>query len=201
MDTFPQIELALMDCTLDDVPDLSPRPVSDLAAAAQVANGHRDAARYDLATDRLGPLLTELQVVAVTGDGPDREAALAALVEAAMVATVAASVLGHTALAGHAAERGLEAAKRLGDPALIGFASWQRALALMRVGARRRAAGLLAQAIDNLAGVDPTRPNTLAAEAYGFVLLTRALLASRSGEANTAYDYLDEGSADRLPHW
>lgn len=193
MAAVPEIEMALLDCTLDDVPDLLPRPIRELAAAARLANERRDLGRYDLAGQGLGQLLTELQVVAVTGTGRDLEAALRALVEAAMVAQDVTVTLGHAALAVHAAERGLEAARRLDDLALIGFAGWYRALALLRSSARRRADTGLAAIISDLAGIDPTA-DTFSGEAYGFAHLSRALLAARRGQATAAHDHLDEAT-------
>jgi transcriptional regulator with XRE-family HTH domain len=189
---IPEIKMALVDCTLDDVPDLAPRPVADLAAVARLASEHNRAARYDLSTHGLGQLLTDLHVVAVTGDGADREAALAALVEAAVVASQTVGVLRNTALARDAAERGLEAASWLGDPALFGIASWQLVQAVTWTGARRRATSAAIELIDSLAGADPTGTDTLAAEAYGYAHCTRALLAARSGDAGLAHDHLDE---------
>jgi transcriptional regulator with XRE-family HTH domain len=194
MAAIPEIETALLDCTLDDVPDLSTRPVTELAAAARVANGHRAAVRYDLASLGIGGLLTELQVAAVTATAPARYTALSALVEASVVAHDIAKGMGHLALATQAAERGVDAARRLGDPALIGFASWIRAFSLMNAGARRRATSAITEVIDSLATVDPTGPDTLAAEAYGLAQLTRALLAARSGQADTAYEHLGEAA-------
>jgi transcriptional regulator with XRE-family HTH domain len=194
MAAIPQIEIALLDCTLDDVPDLAPRPVTELAAAARMANEHRAAVRYDLASLGIGGLLTELQVAAVTAPAPVRQTALAALVEASVVAYDIAKCLGHLALATQAAERGVDAARRHGDPALIGFASWIRALSLMIAGARRRATSVITEVIDSLATVDPTGPDTLAAEAYGLAQLQCAELAAHSGQADTAYQHLGEAA-------
>jgi transcriptional regulator with XRE-family HTH domain len=193
MAAIPEIELALLDCTLDDVPDLPPRPVGKLATAAQVANEHRAAVRYDLAGRGLGQLMTELHVVAATGSGADREMALRALVEACMAAKATAKAMGHMALAVQADERGLDAARRLGDPALIGFTSMYRALTLMDAGARRRATKALVEVIDSLAMFDPTA-DTLAADAYGFAHLAQAQLAARSGQAGAAQDHLAEAA-------
>jgi hypothetical protein len=61
-----------------------------------------------------------------------------------MAANDLADIFGHTSLAVYAAERGLDAAERLGDPALIGFAGWTRGGALERVGARRRSVRFVA---------------------------------------------------------
>ena len=194
MSAIPQIGLALIECTLDDVPDVRSRPVPELAAAARLANEHRQEVRHDLAGQGLGQLLTEQHVVAVTGSGADQEVALAALVEACFVADVVAQDLGHTALAVQAAERGLDAARRLGDPALIGFAGMHLGLKLMNAGSRHRATSVLTEVIDNLAMVDPTATDTLAAEAYGFAHLSRALLAARSGQADTAAEHLAEAT-------
>jgi len=193
---IPQITMALADCTLDDVPDVAARPVPELVAAARMANEHWEGSgRYDLAGQGLGGLLTELHVaVATTKDGAEREAALAALVETTMVAEIVAETLGHSTLAVYAAERGQQAAERLGDPALIGFAGGTHAWALMRVGAPRRADYVLTGVIDSLAGVDPTGPDTLAAEAYGRAHLLRAFFAVRSGKASTAHDHLGEAA-------
>jgi len=92
---IPQIQTALYDCTLDDVPDLPCRPVTKLVTAARRANERRmEAGRYEELTG-LGPLLTKLQVaVATTTDGAERLAALAALVEALMVAEDVANTFG-----------------------------------------------------------------------------------------------------------
>ena len=191
MGAVPQIGLALIECTLDDVPDVQPRPVAELAAVARLASGHRQEVRLDLASRGLDQLLTELHVVAVTGSDADREVALAALVEACVVADTVAQDLGHMALAVQAAERGLEVARRLGDPALIGFAGMHLGLKLVDAGSRRRATSVLTEVVDGLAAVDLTAADTLAAEAYGFAHLSLALLAGRCGLAGTAGEHLD----------
>jgi transcriptional regulator with XRE-family HTH domain len=191
-----QLTIALADCTLDDVPDVPARPVPELVAATQLANERgMESGRYDLAGQELGPLLTELHVAAATAkDGTERQAALAALVEASMVAEIVAETLGHPTLAVYAAERGQQAAERHGDPAMIGFAGVTHAWALMQVGGLRRGDHGLTKVIDSLAGVDPTGTDTLAAEAYGLAHLRRAFLAARSGKANTAHDHLGEAA-------
>jgi transcriptional regulator with XRE-family HTH domain len=175
------------------VANMPTRPVPELVAAARLANERRmEAGRYEELTG-LGPLLTELQVaVATTTNGAERARALAALVETSMVAEDVANTFGHPTLAVLAAERGQGAAERLGNPALIGFAGWTRARALWTVGAHRRAVTGVIAVIDDLAGVDPTGTDTLAAEAYGFAHLRRGLFAARMGQANTAHDHFGE---------
>ncbi|HEV2778526.1 MAG TPA: helix-turn-helix domain-containing protein [Actinophytocola sp.] len=198
--TIPPIQLALLDCDLDDVPDQRPRPLADLELAVRDANRHRDHTRYELAGRELGQLLVELQITAATGDESERRRALTALVEAGIVAYEMTKNLGHPQLAVEAARRGLDAARRLGDPTLLGFARWYYALALMRLGSRRRAAGTLSSAVDDLASVaDPTANQTLSAEVYGLLHITSALEAARSGRADDAWAHVAEARsiADR----
>lgn len=197
--TIPGIEHALNDCTLDDVPDIPARPVTVLAAAVDTANEQRDQVHYGTAGRELGALLTELQVIAATGGSADRNAALAALVEAGLVAYDLAKNLGHTALAVAAAERGHQAAHLLGDPVLIGFASRYRAMALMRIGAHRRANSILARAIEQLEPLaDPTGLSARGGEVYGFLHLTSAVHAARHARGDDAHAHLAEAS--RVAH-
>jgi len=132
-----EIRTALLHCTLDDVPDVPTRPIRELVAAARLATERLyEAGRDDLAGQGLADLMIELQVTAATATNrADKLAALAALVEACMVAEDAAFTFGDRLLAVLAAERGQEAADRLGNPALIGFAVFTRARALSLVGA------------------------------------------------------------------
>jgi transcriptional regulator with XRE-family HTH domain len=190
------IRTALLHCTLDDVPDVRTRPIRELVAATRLANQRlHDAGRDDLAGQVLADLLIELQVTAATTtDGAERLAALAALVEACVVAEDVAFTLGDWTLAVLAAERGRDAADRLGNPALIGFAGRSQVRALSLIGAHRRAENVLTAVIDRLAGVDPTGTDTLAAEAYGLAHLRGGLLAAQMGQANTAYDHVGEAA-------
>jgi hypothetical protein len=114
---------------------------------AQLANLHCDDARYALAGRDFGAVLSELHIHAVTGDSDTRRAALAALVEACIAASGTVRDLGHGALAVAVARRGYDAAEQLGDPALMGFVSMQRAGTLIRLGARHRAAAVLGDAL------------------------------------------------------
>jgi hypothetical protein len=74
--------MVLYDFSLDDVPELPARPVSELVAWAARANADCDEARYPTAGRDLGRLLAELHVHAATGTPATQRTALAALVEA-----------------------------------------------------------------------------------------------------------------------
>jgi transcriptional regulator with XRE-family HTH domain len=193
---IPAIQLALYDVALDDVPDVPARPIDLLVQAVRDANAHRDQTDYARAGRDLGAILTELQVWAATGDGATRRAALEALVEVGIVGYELLKNLGHPELAMAAASRGHEAAVRLGDPGLLGFASWYNGLALMRLGAGRRANTVLAEAVTTLEpAADPSAERTVAAEVYGLLHMTTALQKARAGDAPSAEAHLAEADA------
>lgn len=178
--TLPGIGVALYDTTLDDVPDVPARPVGELVRWACRANADSAEGRYSLAGHDLGDLLTELHVHAVTGAGDERRAALAALVEACIVAYGNARSLGNPDLAIHAARRAYDAACLLEDPALVGFAAMSRTIALGRYGARRQAQQVVTQAIHDVEpAAEPDAENTAVAEACGILHLAAAQMAAK----------------------
>jgi transcriptional regulator with XRE-family HTH domain len=190
-----EITPLLYDITLDHVPDIPARPVDQLARRAAEANAQCDEARYALAGRDLGALLTELHVHAATGTPAVARTALAALVEACVVAFGIARQLGHPHLAIQAMDRGLAAAVRLGDPALAGFAGLARAGAFSRLGARRTAGTVLEQARATVEPeADPTGSDVCAAEALGMTHLLAAQLAGRNGHPGDADTHLAEAA-------
>jgi transcriptional regulator with XRE-family HTH domain len=190
-----EITPLLYDVTLDHVPDVPARPVEHLAEWAARANAHCDEARYALAGAGLGALLTELHVHAATGSPATRRTALAALIEACVVAFGIARQLGHPQLAVQAMDRGQAAAARLGDPALAGFAGLARAGAFSRLGARRTASAVLAEARALVDGeANPTDEDVRAAEALGMTHLLAAQLAGRDGRAGDADAHVAEAA-------
>lgn len=189
---IPEIELALYDCTLDDVPDQPVRPVEQLADLVQAANAARDEGRPDVAGRDIGRILTELQIIAAT-QHPARQQALTLLVEASWVAYAVAKAVGHVDLALVAAARGYEAAERLEDVSLLAFITWYRTTALQRVGARRRVTSILDKAIDELEPLaDPTLDRPVLAELYGMLHLTASLHAAKTRRADQAHEHLNE---------
>jgi len=101
--------------------------------------------------------------------------------------------LGHPQLGVVAARRGYDAARRLDDPAMTGFARWYYALSLMRIGARRRVSATLSAATDELGAVaDPTGDDTFGAEMYGLLHLTSALESARQDRADDVAAHLRE---------
>lgn len=188
--TLPPISIALFDATLDDVPDLPARPLDRLARKARLANEHSANSRYSLAGSELGALLTELHI-AVTGDSDTRREALPALVEACFVAAGNARSLGNHDLAVIAARRGQDAARRVDDRALPAFAAMTATSALSRLGARRRAEQVAAEALATVADADPADDNTAPAEAAGMLHLSSAQIAAKDHDPDRAAVHLE----------
>ncbi|MGH4008506.1 MAG: helix-turn-helix domain-containing protein [Pseudonocardiaceae bacterium] len=188
-----EISVALHSATLDDVPDVPTRPIAQLVKAAAQANLHRDNARYAVAVQGLGAVMTELHVWAVTGTGSDRQAALTALTEACQVAYHLARLTGRAELAMTAAERGHEAARRSERPDLTGLMAMNRSGGLMKLGARWRATSICADALGEVSALPgPAPDDTRTAEAQGMLLLTAGLWAAHDGRPEYTAAYLTE---------
>jgi transcriptional regulator with XRE-family HTH domain len=191
---LPGIAIAVHDATLDDPPDdLPPRPLPLLVEAVDRANYHLDEARFGLAAHELDTILTELHVLAATGDTDSRRTALAALADACIVATSIARHLGHHELAVQTARRGHEAATRHGGADRIGLLAMHRALGLTWIGAQRRAGAVLDGALADLMPVaDPSATETTAAQTAGMLHLTAALHHAQQDRASQADEHLGE---------
>lgn len=190
---IPALNLAFHDATLDDTPDIPTRPLSTLVTAARAANVNADNVQYDLAGRDLGPIITELQVIAATGNGDEQRQALLALAEACEVAYGLARTTGHTELAVAAARRGFDAAQRAERLDLMGLLSMSRSIALMRLGARRAAGNVTRDALATLADEPgPRKDDTMVGEARGMLHLTAALIAARDADPNLADTHLEE---------
>jgi hypothetical protein len=159
-------------------------------AVADVMQAYQDS-RYSHVLHNLPELLTQSQLAVLESSGDERRNAerVAALVgqSAAMILTK----LGESELAWIAAQRGLTAAERSGDPAVIGSLLRSVIHALHTDGraadARdmtRRAAGYLRRELD------PSAPQILSI--YGTLLLPGAVAAARAHDRSTAGTYLDE---------
>ncbi|MGH3869999.1 MAG: helix-turn-helix domain-containing protein [Pseudonocardiaceae bacterium] len=192
----PGIQVALHDYGPDDVPDVRPRPLDELIAWAQSADGHRDQARFSLAGRDLGMLITELQAHALTVGSADRDRAFTALVTACLVAGAVAHNVGNSDLAVTAATRGYDLACRHGYPGLLGFACYSRGLQLTWLGARTRAAATLTDGIDQVtSAVRLSAEDTLSAQMLGLMHLTQALTAAHDKRDADACAHVAEATA------
>jgi hypothetical protein len=66
-----QIERGLNETTLDDVPDLRPRPLDALDGQVRSATEPRDTASYRSSIEGIDDALIELQVHMATSDGSE----------------------------------------------------------------------------------------------------------------------------------
>jgi transcriptional regulator with XRE-family HTH domain len=191
---LPGISLALNDSGPDDVPDVTPRPLDELVAWAESANGHRDQGRYPLVGRGMGTLLTELHVHALTAGSADRSRAFTALVQSCVVAGIVANkIAGNIDLSISAARRGYDMACRQGDPGMIGLARWSWAGKLMLLTARGRASRVLTAGIDELGPSARLRgEDTRPAEMLGFLHLASAQCAARGNQHDDAQAHLAE---------
>jgi transcriptional regulator with XRE-family HTH domain len=156
-----QIERGLNEATLDDVPDLQPRPLDALDDWARSAMKLRDTASYRSSGEGIDNALIELQVHLATSHRRERLRAAGLLTQAAYHAFVLATTFGYMHLAQVAAQRSFEAARIAERPELEAFAMFARAPSVARTGGRQRAVRMLDRALDDAQQLTPTsRPGT-----------------------------------------
>lgn len=126
---FEPLRAALLDASLDDPADRPARPPGVLAELTEGQDAALRRADYDTMTRQLPGLLGELQVQAATGDGQERELALRLLVQACASAMIMLRHFGLADLAWVSADRGRQAAGRLGDPVWAAAAAFECAQA------------------------------------------------------------------------
>ncbi|MGH3778195.1 MAG: helix-turn-helix domain-containing protein [Pseudonocardiaceae bacterium] len=190
-----QIERGLNEATLDDVPDLQPRPVDVLDDWARSAMELRDTASYRSSGEGIDDALIELQVHLATSDGHERLRVAGLLTQATYHAFVLATTFGYLHLAQQAAQRCFEVARIAERPELEAFAMFARAPSVARTGGRRRAVRILDRAIDDAQRLTTIRDgDTLGAETFGLLHLMGAHFAARNSDAAAAIDHLDEAA-------
>ncbi|KHF45841.1 helix-turn-helix domain-containing protein [Saccharomonospora viridis] len=138
--TVPAIRAALLDSDFDDSPARG--ELSALVAEAQLVAAMRQANQVAEAGRRLPPLITALHTHTRQAE------ALRALVSVAHTTSLLVKGLGAPDLAWIAADRGHEAAERLGDPHWIALAAFARTQAHAGLGAHRRAGTIARNALE-----------------------------------------------------
>ena len=192
---LPSIRLALNDFSPIDVPDVTLRPLEELASLADKANEQCGQAYYSLAGHDLGNLLAQSQASAFTAPVVERDQAFTSAVTACFAAGVVSSRAGNVDLATTAARRGYDLAKQHDNPGLLGFARWYWALELTSMGARARAHAVLSEGIDELtSAVQVGASDTLPAEIVGMMHLQQARTAARQQRADDAHAHLNEAA-------
>lgn len=181
----------LLDASLDDPPDMPARPLPQLRTLNDGIDTALRKADYDTVNRDLPGLLGELQVLAATTSGPDRDEALRLLVLACESASITLRHLGRTDLGWIAADRGRQAAVLLGDPVWSAAAAY--GLAHARSSTNRPRALLVApQVADRL---EPhVGDDRFAQEVYGMLHLSAALSRAVQGDHGGAQAHGEEAA-------
>ncbi|WP_322769715.1 hypothetical protein [Frankia sp. Cr1] len=185
---IPAIRAAILNTAFDERPDLPARPIVALRLAADDVETAREAAAHASYASLLPDLIQELHVHAA-GSGSDARTALAALVGAYRSAFVLSKDLGYVDLAWIAADRAMQAAERLDDPAWSAFGGFYRANALLSASARSRARQVAERAADAAAG---QLGQAQVMPVYGILHLASALTAVSSNDTGAVDAHIDE---------
>jgi transcriptional regulator with XRE-family HTH domain len=187
------LNVAYLDSTLQDAPDVPVRQLHTLVTAAHRANVTADNANLAEGADQLAALVTELHAHVARSAPDSRRVALEALVEACIAVGGFAWRLGASDLQLTAARRGYDAARELDRLDLAGLEASSWGHALTRVGARHGASTVFGQAIADMeAAPGPTTKDTRVTEARGMLHLFSAQLSARSDRRSDAVTHLEE---------
>lgn len=156
------------------------------------------ASRYGQLLRRIPELLTQAQLAAAEYSGGEQRAADRMLALASQSAAMILTKLGQGDLAWVASQRGLAAAVRSEDPAVIGSLLRSVVHSLLSDGRIDDARDMTRRAADYLHSIlDTTEPRIVSV--YGTLLLPGAIAAARSNDRSTANEYLSEaGDMARL---
>jgi transcriptional regulator with XRE-family HTH domain len=180
---FRPLRAALLDATLDAPRDISVRPVAVLAGLTGEQDTALRKADYTTMTGQLPGLISELQVHAATGEGDDRNLALRLLIQACASSMIMLRHFGLTDLAWVSADRGRQAAERLGHPVWRAAAAFECAMARS---AADKSQALLSSA-QRASELQPdTSSDRFAAEVYGMLHLSAALACAVQGDHSGA---------------
>lgn len=179
------IRKAILGSDLDDAPDAPAEPLTALAGRVAAVERLTSASDYAAYGRELPPLLTALHVSAAA-DGPDRDEAMRLLIRAWQSTFYLVKDLGYLDLAWITADRAGDAARRLDDPTWRGLVAFLEAHAAHPAGARDRALAISRDAAADL----PVEG--AAAQVYGMLHLTAALVSAASRRPDDAAAHLDE---------
>ncbi|WP_307798091.1 helix-turn-helix domain-containing protein [Actinoplanes flavus] len=178
----------MMALPLDEPPSVGSEPTGDLWRESELIRHLY--ARTDYA-GALGRLVGLVPVLHTAAHGPDSAAALTASVQVYGVGMGALLSLGHPAYAWLAAQRSIEAAQRLGDPAALAVAAINRG----RVSANTGAFGPAFSTVDRAAGeLERHTGSPAALDVLGFAHLARAHHATGMRNESAAADHLVEAA-------
>jgi len=178
----------MMALPMDEPPSAGAEPTSDLWRESELI---RDLyARTDYA-GALGRLVGLVPVLHTAAHGPDSATALTAAVQVYGVGMGALLSLGHPAYAWLAAQRCIEAAQRLGDPAALAVAAINRGRVSANTGAFGPAFSTVDRAADEL---EQHTDSPAALDVLGFTHLARAHHTTGMRDESAAAGHLAEAA-------
>ncbi len=180
---------AVIETDLAFEPTRPPMPIEALLRELDLIQDLCARCDYAATARRLPDLLRNLHTAAF---GPDREAALRALVLAYHATRFTLRYLNDHVSAYVAAERAQQAAEALDHPVMLGLASYSRAHAAIPCSLFDRARRIAEQAADEL---QPHLSTPEAPELFGQLLLTQAFCHYAMGHADDAVDRVTEAQA------
>ncbi len=179
---------AMMALPLDEPPSAGEEATADLWRESELIRDLYARTDYAGALSRLVALVPALHTAA---HGPDSATALTAAVQVYGVGMGALLSLGHPAYAWLAAQRSIEAAQRLGDPAALAVAAVNRG----RVSANTGAFGPAFSAVDRAANeLEQHADSPAALDVLGFTHLARAHHATGMRDESAAAGHLAEAA-------
>jgi transcriptional regulator with XRE-family HTH domain len=192
--SVPAIRTALMVSSLENPPDLRPRPLAQARDDVIAAGRLGQACDYAVLGEVLPDLLSQLHVLAADPDPQRREEALRLLATACHAAYMLLKTLGYMDLAWMSAERYANATARLGDPVWLAMSDFLRVHLLLPAGEASAAARLCEIGSRRLEG---RTGESAAAQLYGMFHLSSAYAATVQGggaAGGRAADHLAEAS-------
>lgn len=152
------------------------------------------ASRYSDLTDLLGALIPDLETAARALPEPDRPEVFELMAAAYQACSAALDKLGEPEAAWIAADRAMTAADRAGQPLLVAAGAFRLVfvfLSARHYGQAEETARTAADALWHLADAGEAEAMSL----WGALTLQRAVIASRAGNATTAYSHLERARA------
>ncbi|PRX98426.1 helix-turn-helix domain-containing protein [Allonocardiopsis opalescens] len=186
----------LHESSLDDPPDVSTRPVAVLADEVRSLDSALRDARYEAMMGTLPGVLNEVHVSSVTAPEPDRGEALRLLIRTCALTVIMLRHFSQTDLAWISADRGRQAAARLGDPTWKAAAAFTSAHARSSTNKSRAlmATPKIADELEPHIGDD-----VFAHQVYGMLRLSAALACQVDRDHDSAKDHAEEAARLAAP--
>lgn len=170
----------------------APAPTAELELRSLEAWDYTHGVQYERLTDLLVELIPDVEVAERRAPEDERQRVRRAKARTYLAAAGALTELGEIGAAWVAIDRASYAAEQVGDPLLIAEAAFRLAITFQVAARYDLAMHVAASAAEALEGIATGEDADLAASAlYGSLHLQLAVAASRLGDAEGAYHFLD----------